>query len=265
MALSCIVISPEREVPPRISSFLNHARFFVSAGLFATTKAALEVHAQIPSQFILIELSMAVQVLQELKLSCTANLPKLIIFGPEESYFVESDVGDPSIFENPNLIPKLKGNWEQSFTAHIPQKIKIPNSSKLNFDIVKAEKKPVWMLLRPGDWSYELTHNAQNAIYVRSEGDIRRVRLSELLVIEAQKDYLKLSTPNESFRILKSMKKMEKFLNPKIHGRIHRSYIVLLNAIHTIDNDHVWLDGVENPIPIGPSYRKDLLASLEIL
>ncbi len=58
---------------------------------------------------------------------------------------------------------------------------------------------------------------------------------------------------------------MEKFLNPKIHGRIHRSYIVQLNAIHTIDNENVWLDSIETPIPIGPSYRKELLASLEIL
>ena len=265
MALSCIVISPELEMPNRISAFLESAHFFQLLGLYANWEKAEEALAAQTIEYVLVELHHAEALLAVIKHSLTANLPRFVIFGPEESYFIDGNVHDPSVFQNLNEIPTMLNHMGKNFTTYLPHKLRVPKDCKINFDIAKAVEKPVWMLLKPNDWTFELRDNSANAIYVRAEGDIRRVRLSELLLIEAQKDYLKLRTAKDSFRILKSMKKMEKFLNPQTHGRIHRSYIVQLNAIHTIDNEHVWLDGIDFPIPIGPSYRKELLASLEIL
>lgn len=265
MALSCIVICPEQEIPIRIASFLETARIFKFEGRFSRIEDALKIIIRQSIQFVLVELSLATKVLEELGQFQNNASPKVIILGPEESYFVENGIGDPQIFQNLNEIPQIQENLGRKYAAQNPRKIKIPPSSKGNFDLLKAAQKPVWMLLNPGEWTYELNRENSDIIYVRSEGDIRRVRLSELLVIEAQKDYLKLCTLTESIRILKSMKKIEKFLNPQVHGRIHRSYIVKLNAIHTIDSEFVWLDGIETPIPIGPSYRKELISSLEIL
>lgn len=102
-------------------------------------------------------------------------------------------------------------------------------------------------------------------LYVRTDGGLKRIKRTELLVIEAQKDYLGFTTKETSYRVLRSLKSVEARLDPSIHCRVHRSYIVLIEAIHTIDQDQIWVDGIETPIPIGPNYRKDLLARLEII
>ena len=66
---------------------------------------------------------------------------------------------------------------------------------------------------------------------------------------------------SQSFTIHSTMKDVENKLNERRFMRVHRSYIVNLDAIHSIKYSMIRVKGMEKEIPIGGSYHKDILAS----
>lgn len=263
MALKCIVISHNGEIPFRIAEFLDNARIFESLGCFKSLDAASE-HLELASlQFLLMEME---QVANMMGAIMTMNTrPKLLIFAPEETYFIESSKVGLQLLADLGRAPLDPAKLAGSMPPSNPAKIVVPSAESTPFKLASQSEKPFWMLLNPKEWNLELAHACPDSIYVRTEACIKRIRLSELLVVEAQKDYLNLITTTGSYRVLKSLKKFETHLIPQMHQRIHRSFIVQVSAIHTIENEQVWLDNLDFPIPIGPSFRKDLLANLEVL
>jgi DNA-binding LytR/AlgR family response regulator len=104
-----------------------------------------------------------------------------------------------------------------------------------------------------------------NAIYVRYDSRILRIALPDLGFVEAQKDYVVLNTLTGEHRILGSMKRIVSELGERDYYRIHRSFIVRLDRIERIEGEDLYLIGFEKPVPIGPSYRSQLLKTLRIL
>jgi DNA-binding LytR/AlgR family response regulator len=86
-----------------------------------------------------------------------------------------------------------------------------------------------------------------------------RVKNDDLLFVEALKDYVVVHTRKESYTIHSTMKDVEQKLNPRLFVRVHRSFIVNLEAIESIKYAMIQMEGMEKEIPVGGSY-KDLLA-----
>jgi len=105
----------------------------------------------------------------------------------------------------------------------------------------------------------------ENAIYLRYESKIHRIGLTELLFIEAQKDYVVLHTHENEFKIISSMKQLADQLGNKEFHRIHRSYIVRLDKIDFLDGDEVYLKGSPKRIQVGPSFRSPFLKSVRMI
>jgi DNA-binding LytR/AlgR family response regulator len=97
-------------------------------------------------------------------------------------------------------------------------------------------------------------------IFVKNRSRLMRVKNEDLLFIEALKDYVVVHTPEQSYTIHSTMKDVENKLNERRFMRVHRSYIVNLDAIHSIKYSMIQVRDMEKEIPIGGSY-KDLLAS----
>lgn len=68
----------------------------------------------------------------------------------------------------------------------------------------------------------------------RPNGRVRFVPVSELLWIEAARDYVRLHTDAESHLVRETMSALEKRLDPREFVRVHRSTIVRLDAIQEI-------------------------------
>ena len=97
-------------------------------------------------------------------------------------------------------------------------------------------------------------------LFVKNRSRLMKIDYDELLFIEALKDYVVVHTPEQSFTIHSTMKDVENKLNERRFMRVHRSYIVNLDAIHSIKYSMIQVKGMEKEIPIGGSY-KDILAS----
>lgn len=109
----------------------------------------------------------------------------------------------------------------------------------------------------------KLSEMIQESVFVKSDSVIYRIDLTDLVCAEAQKDYVQLHTEEKSYRILSSMKHVEARLSDSAFMRVHRSYIVRIDAIDSIDGDMITARGYK--IPIGPSYRQALLKSLNFM
>lgn len=92
-------------------------------------------------------------------------------------------------------------------------------------------------------------------IFVKSEHKIQKVYLRDILFIEGLKDYISIFTPQERIITLQNMKKMEDALPERHFVRVHKSYIVSLNKIDSIERSRIWIG--DKIIPVGDTYRDD--------
>lgn len=223
--------------------------------------------AREPIQYFLVEMDLAADTLTAIRVLDAAERPRLVIFGPEETYFLDRDAIEPILCDPLSYFPRLESAVDNPGYAVVkPQgKLEVEGHASDVLDSIMLQGKPVWLLMQPGEWTFRAGESFSDLLYVRTDDGIKRLRRQDLLVVEAQKDYLQLTARDVSYRVLRSLKSIEARLDPAVHCRVHRSYIVLLSAIHSLDQDLIWLDGIQEPIPVGPSYRKELFARLEII
>jgi len=92
-------------------------------------------------------------------------------------------------------------------------------------------------------------------IFVKTEHKIQKVYLNDILFIEGLKDYISIFTPVERIITLQNMKKMEDALPTKYFIRVHKSYIVSINKIDSIERSRIFIG--EKIIPVGDTYRDE--------
>jgi DNA-binding LytR/AlgR family response regulator len=98
-------------------------------------------------------------------------------------------------------------------------------------------------------------------IFVKSEHKIQKVYLHQILFIEGLKDYISIFTTAERIITLQNMKKMEDTLPEKHFIRVHKSYIVALNKIDSIERSRIRIG--DKIIPIGDTYREEFFKLID--
>jgi DNA-binding LytR/AlgR family response regulator len=117
---------------------------------------------------------------------------------------------------------------------------------------LKAEKL---IRLERGDKVQEVTANNE-FLFLKSEYKIRRINFNDIRYIEGLKDYVKVYLINDAHPILSlsSMKAMEEKLPKSKFMRVHRSYIVNLEKIETVERSRIVFGKVY--IPVSDQYKE---------
>lgn len=97
-------------------------------------------------------------------------------------------------------------------------------------------------------------------IFVKSDLKLVKVRYDDILFIEGMKDYVKIQLPGQRIVTHQTMKGMESALPADRFMRIHRSYIVALDKIESLDSNLIEVG--EHRISIGANYRESLQAHI---
>jgi DNA-binding LytR/AlgR family response regulator len=105
----------------------------------------------------------------------------------------------------------------------------------------------------------------QDFIFIKSGGKLVKVQLSAIFYIEALKDYVVIHTQDLKYTIHSTMKEIERKLGSFDFIRVHRSFIVRLDKIASIEFSNLQLDQDKKTIPIGGSYREELAAKIRIM
>lgn len=90
-------------------------------------------------------------------------------------------------------------------------------------------------------------------LFIKTEHRVQKVNLRDILFIEGLQNYITLHTTEGRILSLQTMKKVEDQLPPKEFLRVHKSYIVSLRHIASIERSRIQIG--EQVIPIGDIYR----------
>lgn len=101
----------------------------------------------------------------------------------------------------------------------------------------------------------------QDFIFVKTEHKIQKIELDDILYIEGLKDYISIFTRTERVITLQNMKKMEETLPKGQFIRVHKSYIIALDKIESIERSRISICG--KVIPIGDTYRDDFFRHID--
>lgn len=113
------------------------------------------------------------------------------------------------------------------------------------------------------------THNDTNSnasearsfLFVKTEYRLEKVNFCDILFIEGQGDYLKIITTKKNIMTLQNFKTMEENLPKSNFIRVHKSYIVALDKIDSIERNRIYIAG--SIIPVSETYKNDFNRILE--
>ena len=91
-------------------------------------------------------------------------------------------------------------------------------------------------------------------IFIKTEYRLEKLLLSDLLYIEGMRDYRKIHTPTKKIMTLQSFTDFERDVPPSILCRVHKSFMVSLDKIDSIERDRIKIQ--DTLIPISDTYRK---------
>jgi DNA-binding LytR/AlgR family response regulator len=99
-------------------------------------------------------------------------------------------------------------------------------------------------------------------LFVRDANITRRLKLDDIFYAEAMGDYVKFYTKEKMFAIHGTMKAAEERLLKDNFIRVHRSYIVAIGKIDTLQDGGIIIDG--KFIPVADAYRKALNTRMNV-
>jgi len=109
---------------------------------------------------------------------------------------------------------------------------------------------------------YKYQQKASSFIFVKSEYENVKIDLSEIKYLESLKDYVKIYTAREkTILTLGSLKSFEEKLDKSKFIRVHKSYIVSLKHIFSVQRNRIVID--DKRIPIGLNYKDNFLKKIE--
>ena len=117
------------------------------------------------------------------------------------------------------------------------------------------------------DLFYSIIENKGSVdfIFVKSKSKLVKIKTSDIYFVEALKDYVVINTLDTRYTIHSTMKDMEAKLSWEEFIRVHRSFIVRIDKIVAIEYPNLQLENDKKEVPIGGSYKEDLLRRLNLI
>ncbi len=109
----------------------------------------------------------------------------------------------------------------------------------------------------------EFKMNEEEFIFIRDSNIVRRLKLDDILFAEAMGDYVKLYTAQKFYAIHTTLKAVEERLPVYKFLRVHRSYMVALTKIDTIQDGALVING--KLVPVADAYRAALNKRMNVL
>ena len=111
-------------------------------------------------------------------------------------------------------------------------------------------------------------HAKNDEIFIKHNTSLIKLKYADILWVEAMENYVVLHTFADKYTIHFTMRAIEEKLPPKNFFRVHRSFIVNVDGIHSIEDKTIYIktsDKMKNPIPIGKLYKDNLLKKLNVI
>lgn len=111
--------------------------------------------------------------------------------------------------------------------------------------------------------STKTASNAEEDIYINIDRRLIKLKLDDILIIEAKGDYIDVKTEKKTYRVHNTLKSIKDKLPENIFLQIHRSFIINFTKIIDIEDNSVLIE--KSVIPISRSNRPELMRRLNLL
>lgn len=100
------------------------------------------------------------------------------------------------------------------------------------------------------------TTKGDSHIFIKVDKKMMKINIEEILFVEGMKEYIKVVTPDKTYITHKSLTSLSEELPADRFLRIHKSYVIALNKVKSIEGNRVQIQSYN--IPIGRNYSKEV-------
>jgi len=113
----------------------------------------------------------------------------------------------------------------------------------------------------------EISSSGDEEIFIKKGSSLVKLKLRDIIFIEALENYVTLTTNDDKFTIHFTMKAIENQLPSGVFIRVHRSFIINKSMIQAIKESTLDLNvgGSIKSVPVGKSFRDSLLNDINVM
>jgi DNA-binding LytR/AlgR family response regulator len=100
------------------------------------------------------------------------------------------------------------------------------------------------------------TNKGDSHIFIKVDKKMMKINIEEILFVEGMKEYIKVVTPDKTYITHKSLTSLSEELPAERFLRIHKSYVIALNKVKSIEGNRIQIQSYT--IPIGRNYSKEV-------
>ncbi|MBL0047169.1 MAG: response regulator [Bacteroidetes bacterium] len=137
-----------------------------------------------------------------------------------------------------------------------------------NIEMALYKHQKAIELKKERDFLFSLVESQESTpdiLFIKSNSKLVKVQTVDIFYVEALKDYVIVNTLNARYTIHSTMKDIEAKLPQKEFVRVHRSFIVRIDKIISIEQPYLIIEHEKKPIPIGGSHKEELMSRLNLL
>lgn len=101
-------------------------------------------------------------------------------------------------------------------------------------------------------------------IFIKHKGQLEKIIIDDLIFLEALDNYTNVFTTAKKYTINTFLKDLHGQLPENKFLRVHRSYVVNVDAIQSIDDNMLYLRN-NTSVPVSKSYRSEFLGRIRII
>ncbi len=238
LKIKCIVIDNEQSSLELIKSYINKIPFLELTGLFNNPFNAISYVNKNKVDLIFSEIEMTgingIQLINSLK-----TKPLVILVSAIDKYAIDG--------YNVNALDYLLKPFPFDRFLKAANKVYDEYINNRNSDFNN---------------SYKSNTAHRDIIFVKSEYKIIKLNVNDILFIEGYNDYVKIHIGDaKQILSLLSLKMLEEKLPANEFVRVHRSYIVSVNKIDSIEKKRIIIGN--HHIPISQSYHNNFFDFIE--
>ena len=226
--MNCLIIDDELPARELLEDNIRQVPYLVLSGQARNTSEAIDLLSNRSIDLIFLDIQMpgitGLDFLKSLK-----NPPMVILVTAFEEYALEG-------FENDVVDYLVKPVPFRRFLKAVQ----------------KAQQR--YQLTKLGGSSHS---SESNYVFVNANYSLVKVMIEDILFIEGMKDYVRIIlATGKPITTRLSLKSVEEKLNTGKFMRVHKSWIIALDKIDSIQKTQVTIQGHE--IPVGDGYRQAL-------
>lgn len=220
MQINCIVIEDEPLAVKKLAGFINKIGYLRLSKTFDNAIEAIDYLKKNPVELIFLDIQMeeftGIQFLETIK-----QRPKVIITTAYDKYAIkgyELDVAD-------YLLKPF------TFERFIQAVEKVYNAANEKFTSV-----------------------FNDYVFIKTEHRLEKIKVSEILYVEGMNEYLRIVTEEKKIMTLQNFKSIEDILPKDNFMRVHKSYLVAIDKVESIERNRIKIQKMY--IPISETYRE---------